>query len=119
MQETSSKYSMNGSDLGASRKFFVILAFLILALVMSHHSSLAVRQFPIIALTGVVIYFFFITCSKQKSNRENLRAAIDEIKSRDNLTGLSNRQLFLSSVYQRLKAAEHQNTPFCSVVDRH
>nr|WP_319514854.1 EAL domain-containing protein [uncultured Cohaesibacter sp.] len=112
MQDPSTKYKLIDSDLGAPRKFFVLLGLLVLALVLSHHSSPFIRQLPILTLTFLVGYYFLFLNSKQKLKRKTLRGMIEEIKSRDNLTGLSNRQLFLSSVYQRLKSAEYQNTPF-------
>nr|WP_321461728.1 bifunctional diguanylate cyclase/phosphodiesterase [uncultured Cohaesibacter sp.] len=112
MQDSSTKYLPIDPDMGASRKLLMLMGLIILSLVLSDHENPVIRQLPIFGLTALVGYFFFSTCVHQKRRRDSIRGMIEEIKSRDNLTGLSNRQLFLSSIYQRLKSAEHQNIPF-------
>ena len=112
MQEPSTIYKPIDPDTGVKTKFIVFLVIIVLALMVSSHQNIAVRQIPLVVLTGLIGYYYVFIDLAQKRRRETMRRVIDEIKSRDSLTDLSNRQLFLSAVYQRLKSAKHQNTPF-------
>nr|WP_321455112.1 bifunctional diguanylate cyclase/phosphodiesterase [uncultured Cohaesibacter sp.] len=112
MQQLSNTCSRPDSELGALRKLCILLALVILALVLSSHQSLLVRQMPILAIALLGCYYYVFLSSKQRKKRNRTIHLIEELKSRDNLTGLSNRQLFLSSVYARLKSPQHQNVPF-------
>ncbi|WP_316862262.1 bifunctional diguanylate cyclase/phosphodiesterase [uncultured Cohaesibacter sp.] len=112
MQESPTIKKPIDPDRGTSRKFILLLALLGVAYWLAEHDDLFVRQLPILALFVIVSYYFIFMTWHQTIRRKSYRMLIDELKSRDNLTGLSNRQLFLSSIHGRLKSAQFQNKPF-------
>lgn len=89
-----------------------LLGLLGLALLISGHESRFVRQIPILFTSIVILGFFFYARRFYWQQRERHRKELYRLKSSDALTGLANRQLFLSGLHTRLRSAEHQCNPF-------
>ena len=96
----------------ASSKFIGLIILVGLALAFSVSTDVMMRQIPIIIVGVMLVAYHVYQMLIQREYRTQQRQVLEELKSQDNLTGLANRQLFLSSIYQRLRAPEFQNTPF-------
>lgn len=90
----------------------VLLGLLGLALLISNHGSLIARQIPILLAGMVILAAFFYARQYSRQQRERHREEVGRLKSCDALTGLANRQLFLSGLHTRLRTAENQSKPF-------
>ncbi len=86
------------------------------ALGLSHFSDPLIRQIPILMLGLLGGHIFLVTVNRAKGRVERDRTYLEELKSKDNLTGLANRQLFLSKLHNRVRTPQYQNTPFALVL---
>ena len=93
-------------------KLMLMLALLVLAILLSDSSSLILRQAPIGLLILLVGYTYVSLTVANRKRRDIFREQLKDLRSKDHLTGLANRQLFLSSLHERLKSAEYQNMSF-------
>ena len=92
------------------------LAFL--AVMVGVVTALAFAEDPWMRVVPILLFGIFVCISQIHSDRrskarlEKDRAHLDALKSMDHLTGLANRQLFLTSLYARMRSPIYQNKPF-------
>ena len=83
----------------------LMLALLVLAILLSDSSSLILRQAPIGLLILLVGYTYVSLTVANRKRRDIFREQLKDLRSKDHLTGLANRQLFLSSLHLPPKPA--------------
>ncbi|TLP47185.1 bifunctional diguanylate cyclase/phosphodiesterase [Cohaesibacter sp. CAU 1516] len=116
MSESSGPYLQRDPNLNTSVKLFSLGVMMLVALGLSLYSDPLIRQIPILLLGMLGAYSFLIATQGAKNRGERDRCHLEKLKTKDNLTGLSNRQLFLSTLYSRARSPEYQNTPFALVL---
>ncbi|WP_319533290.1 bifunctional diguanylate cyclase/phosphodiesterase [uncultured Cohaesibacter sp.] len=96
----------------ATIKTAIFLLLISVAFVFSGASNPHLRQLSILAFGAFAAYFCLYLAVAYSRLRSRYREHVNQLKHTDSLTGLASRQLFLSSLFERLKSAHFQNKPF-------
>lgn len=116
MSDLTGMYFTRDPGGSAGGKIVILLAMVALASGLSLYSDPLIRQIPILLLGVFVGYGYWLAAQRAKRRNAQNRILVDALKSQDNLTGLANRQLFLTSLYKRARSPEFQITPFALVL---
>ncbi|SNY90401.1 diguanylate cyclase (GGDEF) domain-containing protein [Cohaesibacter sp. ES.047] len=100
----------------AAAKMAIFVMLIGVAISFSSSANPQTRQLTILAMGAFAAYFCLYLAYAYDKLRKKHRQQVDEIKRSDSLTGLANRQLFLSSMYERLRSASFQNKPFALLI---
>ena len=82
------------------------------ALAFSGSSNTHLRPLSILIFGAFTAYFCIYLTIAHSRLRNRYRDHVNQLKQTDGLTGLASRQLFLSTMFERLKSANYQNKPF-------
>ena len=112
MPETLGPHLQRNPHLNMTIRLVSLGMMMLVALSLSHFNDPLIRQIPILMLGLLAGHIFLVTVRGAKGRFERDRTYLEELKSKDNLTGLANRQLFLSKLHNRVRNPQYQNTSF-------
>ena len=116
MSDLSDMYVKRASGGLGSNKIFILLLIAAVAYGLSFYSEPMLRQMPIFFIGVFACYGYWSAVRHARKRDARHQSDLHLLKSKDNLTGLANRQLFLTSLYQRVQSPKYQTTPFALVL---